>query len=77
MKPPSILVIDDEPDNFDVVIETFLSSENYYLPLNGIVGPSVHRSTCLPFPLFLIFTNKFMINNDKMIFAIASNIKGK
>lgn len=30
LKPPSILVIDDEPDNFDV-IETLLYDENYQL----------------------------------------------
>ncbi|MGI0480828.1 response regulator [Geminocystis sp. CENA526] len=30
MKVPCILVVDDEPDNFDV-IETFLSSADYYL----------------------------------------------
>ena len=30
MKQPSILVIDDEPDNFDV-IESFLSKQNYQL----------------------------------------------
>jgi DNA-binding response OmpR family regulator len=30
MKKPSVLVIDDEPDNFDV-IDTFLSNQDYHL----------------------------------------------
>ena len=30
MKKPSVLVVDDEPDNFDVV-ETFLSNQGYHL----------------------------------------------